>query len=449
MLTTVVKLNYLLFIASQLICFALGNLYLPTILWDSRNFLFGCEDLTIYVKNTDSIMFACPSKFLYSRREGQIVDSVTFEAMYGVEENDVEKFNTCNATGLTPFHTCDYENKATLPFYSISISKLSQPFSFDDKAKTVYIFSTSFQTRDMLSNKINGSCAPQSGYFPLKLKIHKCADNDKECEAKICDTMECFVKDCGMFTAWQKEDTFLWNGTCLQKETRQCVQPGFPCHEETERLVPADEVNCTNYREECPTISTSSISPTPSSITKDASSISQSECQQCSPCPSTSYTQPNASQELSVTTVTETMNQTIVSTVVNPEASISVSVRISTLTVAETVRVTETASCNNLCTQTPGNPTGSQKEYITHDVPYDDKFYITVISGIIGAMLVGVFVLHACLVYRKGNKIKQHKVIEVKEYKSETKVTSTEHTSTSGPTNGKYTRLEEGANPNA
>eukprot|EP00111_Clytia_hemisphaerica_P003032 TCONS_00008626-protein len=141
MLTTVVKLNYLLFIASQLICFALGNLYLPTILWDSRNFLFGCEDLTIYVKNTDSIMFACPSKFLYSRREGQIVDSVTFEAMYGVEENDVEKFNTCNATGLTPFHTCDYENKATLPFYSISISKLSQPFSFDDKAKTVYIFS--------------------------------------------------------------------------------------------------------------------------------------------------------------------------------------------------------------------------------------------------------------------------------------------------------------------
>ena len=48
---------------------------------------------------TDNLMLACPSNYLYSRRQEQIRPINTYEAMYGVEESDVEKFNTCNSTG--------------------------------------------------------------------------------------------------------------------------------------------------------------------------------------------------------------------------------------------------------------------------------------------------------------------------------------------------------------
>ena len=39
------------------------------------------------------------------------------------------------------------------------------------------------------------------------------------------------------------------------------------------------------------------------------------------------------------------------------------------------------------------------------DIVYNEKFYITVVSAIIGAIVVGIFVLHACVSYFQGKRL--------------------------------------------
>ncbi|XP_057317204.1 uncharacterized protein LOC130662371 isoform X2 [Hydractinia symbiolongicarpus] len=392
-------------------------LILPSILWDPRNYLFACDNLAVKVGLNDQINFICPHLSLNTKSPQSNTNNVPKEKIYLLEDKSM--YEACNATGsdVQDILTCNSAN-----FHSLNEQYFNNKVPGErvfTEGKTYYYISTSGGTLATLNGKTGGSCAGRGGnFFPLKLAVYVCGQKEiDDGTCKRCQTSSCYENGCAKWNNWTKTAEFTWNGkACLQKYTRVCPSEYFKCEGDNVKYEEVGRNNCTFYSY-CP--STSLIQPT-SSFTCPKQTISET---------------------VSVRTVTifQTTVQVVpttrlsVSTVVTVSTSVSVSVSISVSTSIRTTTTTSvsTSTVMSTVTETKCSVTGKPPTAIpirAEDISYDEKFYITVISAIIGALLVGIFVSHAIVSYCKG-KYSKTRVIEVAESRPSSSLLETASTS--------------------
>ncbi|XP_047136869.1 macrophage mannose receptor 1 isoform X2 [Hydra vulgaris] len=167
---------------------------LPSLMWDPRNYLFSCENLTLKVRTDDRIFLICPKADLNTLQLDQTPNAVDlFEKIYLLNEDQFLNYETCNTS-------C-----------------------------------TSEQTKSKLNQSIGGSCRgnPLKRLFTLKLKIYVCTTNEVENKTcNVCQTVSCYEKGCGkwLYQSDSLISNHIWNGShCLRKLPRQCISSYFQC----------------------------------------------------------------------------------------------------------------------------------------------------------------------------------------------------------------------------
>ncbi|XP_065647556.1 uncharacterized protein LOC100212375 isoform X3 [Hydra vulgaris] len=367
---------------------------LPSLLWDPRNYLFSCENLTLKVRIDDRINLICPKAELNSLQLVQPPNAVDlFEKIYLLNEDQFLYYETCNTSFLPSSNFawfCSKDFSHLIVFDDNPLDSKSKPKFV--AGMTYYLISTSEQTESKLNQSIGGSCRgnPSKRMFTLKLKIYVCTKNEVEnnmCD--ICQTASCYEKGCGKWlTLSESYSNHIWNGShCLRKVPRQCISPYFQC----DGLPYSYEVE--NKKEACKLECESSA--TSNSIAYDKSTISSSS------------TLPSSVSSCSVTTFTEFITSLMINTVYISSVSYS--------TIKTTVQVTVTKTETRLCSEsvTVTQPVRAEKVYV--DIEYDKKFYITVIATIVGAIFVGIFVAHACVTYFTSNRAKKQNIYYINE----------------------------------
>ncbi|XP_065647559.1 uncharacterized protein LOC136077055 isoform X2 [Hydra vulgaris] len=209
---------------------------LPSLLWDPRNYLFSCENLTLKARIDDRINLICPKAELNSLQLVQHPNEIDlFEKIYLLNEDQFLNYETCNTSFLPSSNFAWLCNKN----FSHYIVFDDNPLDSKSKPKfvagmTYYLISTSEQTESKLNQNIGGSCRgnPSKRMFTLKLKIYVCTKNEVEnnmCD--VCQTASCYEKGCGKWlTLSDSYSNHIWNGShCLRKVPRQCISPYFQC----------------------------------------------------------------------------------------------------------------------------------------------------------------------------------------------------------------------------
>ncbi|XP_012558160.1 uncharacterized protein LOC100212375 isoform X1 [Hydra vulgaris] len=368
---------------------------LPSLLWDPRNYLFSCENLTLKVRIDDRINLICPKAELNTLQLDQAPNAIDlFEKVYLLNEDQFLNYQTCNTSFLPSSNfawLCNNKSSHLIVFDDNPLDPNSKPKFL--AGSSYYLISTSEQTESKIDQNIGGSCRgnPPKRLFTLKLKIYVCKKDEVEkkmCE--ICQTVSCYEKGCGKWLTLSDLtiSNHIWNGShCLRKLPRQCISPYFQC----DGLPYSYEVE--NNKEACKL--ECDLSNTSSSIAYDKSIITSSS------------TLLSSVSSCSVTTFTEFITSLVIST-----AYIS-SVSYSTIktTVQVTVTKTETSPCSQSVTVT--QPARAEKVYV--DIEYDKKFYITIIATIVGAIFVGIFVAHACVTYFTSKRAKKQNIYYINE----------------------------------
>ncbi|XP_065647560.1 uncharacterized protein LOC136077055 isoform X3 [Hydra vulgaris] len=172
---------------------------LPSLLWDPRNYLFSCENLTLKARIDDRINLICPKAELNSLQLVQHPNEIDlFEKIYLLNEDQFLNYETCNTSFLPSSNFAWLCNKN----FSHYIVFDDNPLDSKSKPKfvagmTYYLISTSEQTESKLNQNIGGSCRgnPSKRMFTLKLKIYVCTKNEVEnnmCD--VCQTASCYEK---------------------------------------------------------------------------------------------------------------------------------------------------------------------------------------------------------------------------------------------------------------
>ena len=180
----VINLIKLLLIQS----FATAQNILPSIIWDSANPVFRCEN-RIFANIGDIIEFRCAEDNIRFHTKVDIPQNKKMEKIKFLGTNK-KLYDSCNSTKSKTILTCDNKNKNkhfTLSIRDITTSANDINFK---KGETYFFISTSYKTLENLNNEINGSCNIESSdhEFQLKMAISICK-NEKMCP--ICRTNGC------------------------------------------------------------------------------------------------------------------------------------------------------------------------------------------------------------------------------------------------------------------